>query len=194
MITMEFEELQKIWDSQNNRPVYTLDEKALHNRILAKKRQAYHIANTTELMSIIINCAAGGLILRVNGFKQHTDIFMYVLAAWMFCTALYVCISRIRRIQRDKDRFEQSMRGDLDHAISTAAYQVNFIQILRWNILPTGLLTLLVVWNAGKSIWIVGVLLLLLMLVYYASGFENRVHKARKRALQILREKLEKEV
>ena len=139
---MEFEELQKIWDSQNNRPVYVIDEKALHQRILSKKRQAYHITNTTELLLMIINGAAGGLILGIDGFRKGTDIFMYVLAAWMFCSALYVWMSRIKRIQRDKGRFEQSMHGDLDHAISTAAYQVNLSRISRWNILPIGLLVL----------------------------------------------------
>lgn len=194
MITMEFEELQKIWDSQNNRPVYAIDEKALHNRILSKKRQAYHITNTTELLLIIVNVAAGGLILGLNGFRKGTDIFMYVLAAWMFCSALYVWASRTRRIQRDKDRFEQSMHGDLDHAISTAAYQVNLSRITRWNILPIGLLVLLGLWDGGKSIWVVGGTLLFFAVGYYASGFENRIYKARKRELQVLREKLDKEV
>ena len=71
---MEFEELQKIWDSQNNRPVYAIDEKALHNRILSKKRQAYHITNTTELLLIIVNVAAGGLILGLNGLDRKSVV------------------------------------------------------------------------------------------------------------------------
>src|SRR4051812_47574418 len=43
MITMEFDEMKKIWDSQNNEPLYAINEKALYNRILSKKKQAHHI-------------------------------------------------------------------------------------------------------------------------------------------------------
>ena len=30
MITMEFDELKKVWDSQNKEPMYVIDEQALH--------------------------------------------------------------------------------------------------------------------------------------------------------------------
>lgn len=196
---MEFDELQQIWDSQNARPLYTIDENALHNRILLKKKQAHHIANTSELLLIIVNGGAGFLILGINGFKPVTDIFkpgrdlfMYLLAAWMFGSALYLLISRIRRIKRN-DRFEQSIRGDLNQAISTATYQVRLSLLMRWNILPIGILTLLGVWGSGKSIWIAGGTLVFFALAYYAGAFEHRIYKARKRELQLFQKSLEKE-
>ena len=34
---MEFDELKKIWDSQNNEVLYAINEKALHDRIRTKK-------------------------------------------------------------------------------------------------------------------------------------------------------------
>ncbi len=43
---MEFDEMKQIWDSQNNKLMYGIDEKALHNRILTKKRQAFHISRS----------------------------------------------------------------------------------------------------------------------------------------------------
>src|SRR4051794_28721596 len=43
--TMEFEEMQKIWSMQNNEALYVINEKALHNRILSKKKSASHIVN-----------------------------------------------------------------------------------------------------------------------------------------------------
>src|SRR4051812_1101237 len=36
MRTMEFDEMKKIWDAQNNQPLYVIDEKGLHNRIQSK--------------------------------------------------------------------------------------------------------------------------------------------------------------
>jgi Flp pilus assembly protein TadB len=190
---MEFEELQKIWDAQNSRPLYAIDEKTLHNRILSKKRQAYHITNSTELLLIIVNVGVGGFLLELNFSKPHPNIFTYVMAAWMFCTTLYVWVSRIQRIKRNKDRFEQSMRGDLEHAISTAAYQVQLSQIMRWNLLPIGLLTFLCVWEGGKSAWLAGGTLLFFAVTYYASGFEHRFYKRRKRELQMLQKNLDRE-
>ena len=190
---MEFEEMQKIWDSQNGRPLYAIDEKTLHNRILSKKRRAYHYANATERLLIIVNSGAGGFILWINGFKPHPNIFIYVLAAWMFCTALYVGVSRTQRIKRNAGRFAQTMHEDLEQAISTAAYQVRLSQIMRWNILPIGLLIFLGVWEGGKSVWVAVGTLLFFVLTYYASGFENRMYKRRKRELQLLQKNLEKE-
>ena len=37
---MEFDELKQVWDSQNNELLYAINEQALHNRILSKKKQA----------------------------------------------------------------------------------------------------------------------------------------------------------
>ena len=60
---MEFEEMKKIWDSQNNEPLYAINEKALHNHIMSKKKTGYHITNTSELLLIIVNACAGLFIL-----------------------------------------------------------------------------------------------------------------------------------
>lgn len=190
---MEFEELQEIWDSQNSRPLYTIDEMALHDHILLKKKLAYHITNISELLLIIVNGSAGTLILGLGFSKPAPNIFMYLLAVWMFGTALYLLMSRIRRIKRNKYRFEQSMRGDLDHAISIATYQVRLSQLMRWNILPIGILILLGMWEGGKSIWIAAGTLILFAFTYYAGAKEHRMYKAKKRELQLFQENLENE-
>ncbi len=107
---MEFEEMKKIWDSQNNEPLYGINEKALHNRILSKKKQAYHITNISELLSIVAYAVTGCFILGMNLHKQSGNVFMYILSAWMLGSALYLLVSRIRRINGDH-RFDRSMRG-----------------------------------------------------------------------------------
>jgi hypothetical protein len=189
MIVMEFEEMKKIWDSQNNEPLYSINEKALHNRILSKKRKGHHITNISELLWIIVNISAGCFILGMN-FKQQGNVFMYLLAAWMFGSALYMLVSRIRRI-KGNSRFDRSMLGDLDHAISMATYQLRFSLLGRWSILPIGILTLLGVWEAGKSVWIVVGILIFFVLTHYAAGWEHRIYKARKRELEVLKNKLD---
>ena len=189
---MEFEEMKKIWDSQNNAPLYSINETALHNHILSKKNQAYHITNISELLAIIAYTATGCFILGMNIFKQSGNLFMYILAVWMLGSALYLFISSIRRIKRSQ-KFDRSMRGDLAHAISVATYQVRISQLMWWNILPTGILTVLGVWGSGKSIWVALGILIFFALTSYAARWEHRIYTSRKRDLEILRDKLENE-
>ena len=189
---MEFDEMKKIWDSQNNELFYGINEKALHNRILSKKKQAHHITNISELLSIIVNISAGCFVFGMNFFKQSGNIFMYCLSIWMLVSAFYLLVSRIRRIRGDY-RFDRSMRGDLNHAISAATYQIRLSYLMRWNILPIGIFTLLGLWESGKSVWVVSGILIFFVLANYAGGWEHNIYKTRKRELEILQEKLENE-
>jgi uncharacterized membrane protein HdeD (DUF308 family) len=188
---MEFEELQKIWDQQNNKPLYAFDENALYNRILSKKKQGHYITNATEWLIIVSNIAAG-LLVGVN-IEDGSNIYMYLFTAWMFVSALFVVVSRIQRIKGDQ-RFDRSLRGDLSHAVAVARYQVRLSMIMRWNTLPVGILTILAVWETGRSFWMAAGILTFFAIIYYASGLEHNFYKRRKKELEILQEKLDDEI
>jgi len=189
---MEFEELRKIWDAQNNQPLYAINEKAMYNLILSKKKQAYHITNISELLLIFVNLGTGLMILAMNLFKQSVNISLYVLSAWTLATALYTLVRRNQRI-KGAQQFDRSISGDLNHAISMASYQVRISQIMRWNILPIAAFTLLGLWEGGKPIWIAMVVLLFFALSYYAGGWEHNIYKRKKRELEVLKKKLDSE-
>ena len=189
---MEFEEMKKIWDSQNNEVLYGINEKALHNRILSKKRQANHITNATELILIVTNATMGCVFLGISFTKPSTNSFVYLLAAWTLASALYMLVSRTRRRKAD-GRFDRSMHGDLKHAISVATYQVRISLLGRWNILPIGILVLLSVWDSGKSIWVTLAVLGIFVLASFAAGWEHRIYQRKKRELEMLQNKLESE-
>jgi hypothetical protein len=189
---MEFEKMKKIWDTQNNEPLYAINEKALHKRIHSKQKRAGHIANFSELLTIFVNFGAGFFVLAVSLFKQSGNLFMYLLAAWMFVTAFYVLTRRLRRI-KEEHRFDRSMLGDLNHAISNATYQVRLSLIMRWNILPVGILMILGFWESGKAVWIIVPTLIFIAFVHFASGWEHNIYKTRKRKLEILQKKLQEE-
>ena len=187
---MEFEEMKKVWDAQNNEPIYGINEKALHNRILKKKNQAQHTTNLSELFSIIAYTFSGCFIIALNLMNKSNNVFMYILSAWILCMALYSLVSRMRRVNRGQ-QFDRSMRGDLEYAISMATYQVHFSRLARWSILPMGLLILLAVWDSGKSTWLLVGIVIFLVLANYASGWEHNFYKKKKRELEILKEKLD---
>ncbi|AXY73855.1 hypothetical protein D3H65_07615 [Paraflavitalea soli] len=186
---MEFDELQKIWDTQNQQSLYVINEQALHHRIQAKMRQGYHITNISEWLTIMVNLGAGSLILILFGIKNSGNISMYLLAAWMLATALFAMMNRIRRIKGNR-RFDRSLQGDLQYAISLTTYQVHLSQILRWNVLPVGVLTILGLWESGKPWWIAGCVLLFFALTWYASRWEHSFYRNRKHSLETLQSKL----
>ena len=186
---MEFEDLQKIWSSQNNKPFYVINEEALHRRIVAKKKKAGQITNVSELLLIAVNVGTGLLILGMNLSSKIETVSLYVMALWMFATALYVISKRIQRL-KESVRFDRSMLGDLTHAIATATYQVRLSFLMRWNIVPTGILVLLGLWEGGKSMWIALGTLAFLALTYYASGWEHSIYQSRRHELEILQNKL----
>lgn len=185
---MEFEELQQIWDTQNNQPMYAINEQAMHQRILAKKHQAFHITRFSEWMLIIVYTAVTGFIFWNNFAGQHS-VFMFILSAWLFAGVIYVSLHRLQRIRGQK-HFDRTMLGDLQHALSMANSQVRLARIMRWNILPMGMLILLSFWENGISVWIVVVAAVFFILVFYASAWEYNIYKHKKRELELLLEKL----
>lgn len=188
---MEFEDMKKIWDTQNNQALYVINEKALHNRILSKKRSAGHIAGFSELLLVFVYAGAGLFVLAMALFRSGGSIFMYLMAGWAFSTALYVLVSRVRRMKR-KHRFDRSMLGDLDHALSDATYQVRLSGIMRWNTLPMAVFLLFGFWETGKlSVWLTVSLLVFVAFTHFAGGWEHRIYKKRKHELEVLRKKLE---
>jgi hypothetical protein len=79
-VIMEFDELQKIWDTQNKKPLYVINEQALHNRIVAKKHQVVHTAVVTEWILIIANAISGGFVLQQNYTGRRS---LVLLTCWL---------------------------------------------------------------------------------------------------------------
>lgn len=189
---MEFEELKRVWEMQNSEVLFVVDERALHRRIMSKKNKANRTLNFTEWLVLVANTASATFVLATAFFNPGLHISAYLLSGWMFMTAIYVVISRIRRI-KGEGTYDRSMQGDLHHAIAMASHQVRLSQLIRWNTLPVVALVLLVVWEGSKSIWMAAGILIFFTLTYFASGWEHRFYQTRKRELEILKGKLENE-
>src|SRR6476620_8926876 len=90
MISMEFDEMKKIWDAQNNQPLYVIDEKALHNRIQSKMNTVLHFTSISELLLILINLGTGAFLLVNNPVKPGSNIFLFLEAVWLFALVVYL--------------------------------------------------------------------------------------------------------
>jgi Flp pilus assembly protein TadB len=189
---MEFEELQKIWVEEKQETVYAINESALHQRIIAKNKSVQHITNLSEWGVIIVNSLCGGIVIAINYWNSKQALFLYIMAAWMILTSIYVLVSRRRRLQATP-RFDRTMREELQHAVATATYQVRLSQLMRLNIIPIAALCVAGIWHGGKLIWQPMGILLFFGIAYYYSGWEHRIYKRKKRELEVLQNKLNQE-
>lgn len=189
---MEFEELQKIWMAGDQEAVYVINEKALHNRIISKKNTILRIVNLSELVIIIVNIGAAVFLSGLNYWYSHSNVFMYIMAAWMFLTSIYVLISRVRRLN-EQPQYDRSMRAELQHGIATATYQVRLSQLMRLNIIPICAFCMLGVGFHGKSAWLAVGILVFFTGAYFLSGWEHNIYRNKKRELELLKGKLDKE-
>jgi sensor c-di-GMP phosphodiesterase-like protein len=187
---MEFEEMQKIWDAQNNRTLYAIDENTLSDQITSRKKTAHRTINFSELLVIFTHLVGTGILLVIIWKNDINGFVMNLMTAWMFVTAILATIVRVRRIY-SKARFDRSMFGELDHAISLAKHQVYFSSLMRWNSLPIAGLAILLVWQDGKSIWIVIGMTIFFLGAYFASQWEVKIYKRKKEELEKLKVKLE---
>ena len=187
---MEFDEMKKIWDAQNNQPLYVIDEQTLHNRIHAKMNTVLHFTSLSEWLLIMINLGTGAVLLGNNPIKSGSNIFLFIEAVWLFALVVYLVVSRNRRIKASR-QFDRSIHGDLNHAISLASYQMHISQIIRWNFLPMGAIMICSSWEAGKLVSVSAIILASYTLAFYVTSKGYLANKRRKRELQVLKEKLE---
>jgi hypothetical protein len=187
---MEFEDFRQVWQTQDNHPQYTINEGALRDIILKKKRRANRVTHISEGLLILVYTCAGALIAGLNFFKPPHFVFMYLLAAWTLATASVLMMGRIRRIRQSR-RFDRSIHGDLDHGISTAAYQVRLSRLMRWNMVPIGIIILLGIREGNKPLWIGVCTLLFFVFAYYTGGVEHKIYEDRRKDFYLLKEKLE---
>lgn len=187
---MEFDELRKIWDTQNNTPMYAINEDTLHKRIVSKKDRTARLVNLAEIGLIIINLVVG-IFLFWDSIIDNEGIYSYLIAVFMLFSAGYLIISRVRR-RREENRFDRSMLGDLDHAIANADRLIVLSQkVIWWYNLPILSLLILKLLETQSS-WLTWLLIAVaFILAYFLGRWElNRCHLPRKEALKNLRNTL----
>jgi hypothetical protein len=216
---MEFNELKMIWDSQNQEPLYAMNEAALH-RIVQRKNQEWNSCLSrcfaTEITvgvicGVLMFLCAGALLFggpallatlpRMKAAASPSDVLALVAAGGIwFYYSLYMFRARKRR-QRQVEVFDSSLRGDLDRALAETDFRITLARgIVWWGLVP--------VWVAG-ALWVMTLLHLkaeppawayvfmgatvIGSLVTVVSGKHNSITKRfepRRRELESLRAKL----
>lgn len=189
---MEFDDLKVIWDTQNDRPLYVIDQAALHTIVRKRGRVVERRVNIFEIATILIML---GMCIATAGepILYGHDYHQFVVAALYLMVAVYLFDGRRQRLKRDV-AFDHSLLGDLDKAIAQIDYQITRLRsFLWWFIVPVGIglgISFVVLYDT-KPVWIWPLVVLSVLFAWWTMRRDLRVHHLpKKRELESLRDKL----
>ncbi len=189
---MEFEELKKIWDTQNDKPMYVIDETMMHRKVIKKKNSAAFRVNLAEFIGIGANLFAASIIASAMLYKGNENLFAFMMMVAMFLTAVVIGVSRARR-KKHENRFDLSTMGELQHALANATYHVRFNTGLLIFAGLVVLLTFASILTTEKSLWILPLMVVFFGITGWGARWEHRCFVQKKEELEVLMNKLEEE-
>ena len=186
--------MKKIWDAQNNQPLYVLDEHALHKTVKSKMNRARRLVSINEIGLIVIN-----LIVATKNWIEvaqgKADWYDLAIAIIMTSIIGYILYLRTNRLKNERT-FDRSILGELDHAISSTTSLIGISRsIYYWYMLPMGVTIMIkfILNGTDLSKWLI--IIAMFGLSFFLIRLElNKCHLPRKRKLEDLRAKLLEEV
>ena len=187
---MEFEEIKKIWDSQNKQPMYVIDEKTLHRSVTRKFQASRRSVNAMEIGLVLINSFVITFLI-VKGINNDYNIFQFLIAGAALLVTIYVILGRTRRRRRQSFQ-DRSLLSELDHAISNRDYLIQRGRtFIYWYMLPFATATLVSMYFNAKSPWIWILIVSLFALGSWLPFWEvQNIHLPKKRELESLKKTL----
>jgi len=159
---MELDELKLILDSQNQEPLYAMNEAALQRLVRRRTEEISRALSRCYLAEITIGVSCGGLMLvcaAALAFGGPAWAVAWIKVTWTFWDTLalllasglwfhysaYMFLARQRQLQHN-GVFEQTLRGDLDRALAQNEFQSMMAKkIVWWGLIP--------LWVAG-ALWV----------------------------------------
>lgn len=187
---MEFEDMQIIWNEQNDEKLFVLDEAAVHAGIQRKGNKVNKMLGFVDWVMMGINFLVA-IWLTVDAVRDGGPNFQYGIAALYLVYAVVTLYRRLAR-RRDQVQFPDTMLGDLEKAIWQSEYLIRQGNgLILWYLLPLmGAVALLTYLDDG-ALWGLGLALVVLPATYFATRWEMRkFHLPRKRELEALRKTL----
>ena len=169
---MEFEDIQVVWNSQHDKPLYGVDEVGLHKILRSKSQRFRRLIYWQRLQtygSSLLVLMLIAAILLVNYFGLLGKIgSSRALAGWEILALLVATVSWLQfslsvyfgqKQQKNREQSDtQSLLNDLDREIKHTTYQIRTRKNLLMGFIPpyigAGLFMLVVFGVTGVSRWI----------------------------------------
>jgi len=185
---MEFDEMKLIWDSQNNEPLFAIDQEALHRRIRDKEKSVAKTLDFVDVVMIVLNLVVG-ILLITDTWLESGEPYEYVLPAVYLVFFGYAIYRRLTRRQTVA-AFEETILGRLEKGIWQADYLIHQTSsMFFWYLLPTMVVVNVVLFLNGAFWMALGLTAVTLPLAYFGGRWEVRkFYLPKKRELESIRE------
>lgn len=183
---MQFEDLQKVWDQQNQQPMYVLNEEALQQQIRRKGNKISRYITINEFGLLIIS-----VLTTANlAFTSENRTYALLVGIAMFSSCAYMMWGRYQRLKKTPEA--SSVLAELEYTISQSDYYLQFAKtFFLWFMLPMALVVVFRLFSAEAGLWkwllIIGSFSFAFLLVRLELHYK---HLPRKRSLEKLKEKL----
>lgn len=212
---MQLEELQAIWETQTERPVFSVNDFGLHFALYQVRERArrrlfwggYFIGFVSSLLGLV------GLFVMFVLFYFKDPVDDFPMNAWdalaflVAAIAIVLCASSMyasrRKHEKDQSVFAPSLRQEIERGIAQIDFEIfTATSGIAWrNAALVGLAAILIGWEAGRLngdplpwevLWmIVGLVVATFVALVPASRQTVKHGLQRKRALEGLRAKLD---
>ncbi len=188
---MNIEEMQKYWDSDNQRTLYTIDEEAMDKIVLAKSRSANRKGKWVEDLIVWMNIIVPSFLLFIYWINEKANAGAYLTSAFMFLSAAYILIARRRRENEWKSQGD-TVLNNLDEAIFNATFTAKMTNaFLIWYILGIAITNVIMLYLDGTPWYFIAGMSFFFVLAIIAGRWEQRAwHDKRRDNLIALREKI----
>ncbi len=187
---MAFEEMQVIWNEQNNEKLFAINEASLHRYIRGKSRSVEHLMRFAEWAMVVANLVVT-IILTVDALNDGGPDYQYLIAAMYLGYSFFAIFRRLRRKMVEKV-FELTLLGEVDKALWQIDYLIRQGQsLILWYVLPLTLVVTVSFLLNGKVWWALAFFVVLVPASLIGPRWEaNKWYRPKKRELEKLRETL----
>jgi len=185
---MNFEELQNVWNSQQDHAALRVDETAIVQKTQQKVRRMTWRLSLLEIALATMLLLVGVVFLKDPVLEGH-DYALIVAGVASFMGAAFIWINRILRKKREMT-FEDTLRDNLKKSISRIDYQIKRTRMFLWGCaipLGLGLVIGLILVDDAKRYLFYTVFMPLFLMCMTLSFWQNR----REIRLKLIPEKAE---
>lgn len=131
---MNFEQMKVIWDIQDQRPMYAVDEAVLHASIRRGSRKFRNLIVFSHV-SIAATWIGLAALYLTGPLMDGEHLHRLVPAAILLALTVGQMIALARRRRGEAD-FDDSIRGDLDRAVWRIDHDIDWARSLRRGYVP----------------------------------------------------------
>ncbi len=127
---MKLEDMQVIWDSQNERTMYQFDEQVVLETIQNRSRSIASYVSCFEIAMLVVSLFLSLMLLMepIIDQKEYYQIPQAILAIGI---AAYIWRLRAHR-QKTELQFDQNVLGMLDRSIFQLRYKIRLSRTFPW--------------------------------------------------------------